>query len=302
MLLNTDGQLEFLKSNFHQYFDIELQTDIQETNTIQFVNFVLKLDDINELYDLSKINKFFNEDHTNVIFTSDDNQHIFKYEFYQDVFFIRIEPFSKNIRLHIIPRKYDASSTKTDYPLLIFKDNKQTIDNNVLSHTSQYKRDEEGYPINLYYDAETYQSSNGIYKFNIKNKTKNFKNLQINMGYSYNEHNPQNPIKIKHYTGVLDTSDESGQSVSTWTEFNDTLIDANLDGYDEAPLQDNTRTTDTVLQVNPDLNIRHRYDVGLINPHSIDTLYHKTIKYFNDDIYVEENKKYMNVDWQEIRG
>ena len=40
------------------------------------------------------------------------------------------------------------------------------------------------------------------------------------------------------------------------------------------------------------------------NEHTINTLYHKTIKYFNDDIYIEENNNYINADWDEtiIRG
>ena len=43
---------------------------------------------------------------------------------------------------------------------------------------------------------------------------------------------------------------------------------------------------------------------GFDNFHSIDTIYHKTIKYFNDDIYIEEDNNYLNADWDEtiIRG
>ena len=31
-----------------------------------------------------------------------------------------------------------------------------------------------------------------------------------------------------------------------------------------------------------------------------ENLYHKTLKYFNDDLYIEENEQYHIIDWNEL--
>ncbi len=236
MKLNEQGKREFLESNFHPYFDITLSSDVIESNIEQFVNFVLPISVIDEEYAITTdMKEYFNDDYTNIVFTSTDEQYIYKYEFYQNVFFIRLRPFQSTIRMHILPKKYDASNTGTDSALLIFKDNKQVIDDNNFSCTSEYERHNEATDktVNLYYKENTQKTSNGMYKFDIKDKAKNFKNLQINMGYSYNDSNPTDPMKLKHYTGVLDESDEDGipisESNADLTEFNLSLMDLNCD-------------------------------------------------------------------------
>ena len=45
----------------------------------------------------------------------------------------------------------------------------------------------------------------------------------------------------------------------------------------------------------------YQHEGGFDNPHELGTLYHKTLKYFNDDLYIEENGLYHLVDWIEIK-
>ena len=311
MILNEQGKEEFLNNNFHPFFDIKLVTEASEENIEQFVNYVLPISVIDEQYSITTDMKiFFNDNYNNVVFTSADETNIYQYECYQNVYFIKMKPFQKQIRMHILPKKYDASDD-----ILIFKDNKQTIGEDNFNCTSEYERKQDKTNINLYYKENTAKSSNGIYKFNIKDKTKNFRNLQINMGYSYNDTNPTNPLKIKHYTGVLDESDEDGVSISPneFTEFNLSLMDVNCDHNLTQPsnseytnvsqqqeLVNNTIQWPSNVIAYSDRETDHV--LGLNNPHTTNTTYHKTIKYFNGDIYIEENNKYLIQLWTEKRN
>ena len=306
MILNEYGKTEFLKSNFHPYFDIQLSSNIVEENIEQFVNFTLPIETIDEDYAITTdMKSFFNDDYTNVIFTSADEKYLYQYECYKDIYFIRIKPFQSTIRMHILPKKYNASDS-----ILIFKDEEHI--NDILDHLTyedKYEYDDSKELINLYYQENTKKTTNGMYQFDIKEKTKNFKNLQINLGYSYNDTNPTNPMEIKHYTGVLDHSDENGMLIQNneFTEYNLSLMDAN---YDNVSSYTNTSKqqelinnniewpTDTIPYSDGDEN----HEKGFDNPHKIDTLYHKIIKYFNGDIYIEEGNQYFTQLWTEPRG
>lgn len=306
MILNEEGKIEFLESNFHPYFDIQLSSNITEENITQFVNFVLPISTINQSYAiLTDMRSFFNDDFTNVIFTSADEKYLYRYECYQDVYFIRMQPFRSTIRMHILPKKYDASNAKTDSSILIFKDNKQNIDSNNFNCTEEYERHTDGANINLYYKEDEQDFSNGMYKFDIKEKTKNFKNLQINLGYSYNDTNPTNPLEICHYTGVLDESDENGTLLDDgeFTKWNLSLMDAN---YDNISLYTNTSKRQKLVNGSiqwptntTPYDDGEDHTLGFNNSHTINTLYHKTIKYFNGDIYIEENNHYLIQLWTE---
>ena len=304
MLLNNEGKIEFLKTKFHQYIDIALTEDetLNEDNIHQFVNFVLPIQKINEYLDFDSLEKFFNEDFNNVIFTpKDSSDEIYSYECYQKVFFIKMKPFSKNIRMHIIPKKYDASDS-----VLFFKDSKQKISSsNFKCTTAQYKRKTNENNVNLYYKKDSVEPSCGTYKFKIKDFTRNMKNLQINMGYSYNDTNPSDVIT--HYTGILDVSDENGKGISSsrFTEFNSSLIDVNCTN-----IPDVGDYTDEIWQATLE-TVQHTSDTnwsnfqicegGLTNQHTTNTLYHKTLKYFNDTLYIEENNQYHIAHWNELR-
>lgn len=304
MILHDDGKKDFLESNFHQYFDINLSTEINPDQVIQHANITLPLSKINEIYDLTAMAKFFNDNYNNVIFTSPNNNVIHRYEFYQGVYFIRMDPFESVLRMHLIPKKYDASDSATNYSILFFKDKKQNIDDNIFSHSSLYERNDEPI-INTQYLATTRQTANAQYKFDIKEYTKNLQNLQLNMGYSYNDTTPT--AHRQHYTGIIDESDENGNPVAPgeFTEFNEALMDANYDSlssYTNVSKQQkysaNGITWPSEYTPYSDGN---NSTVGFNNTHSLNTVYHKIIKYYNDDIYIEENGEYLMQLWKEGR-
>lgn len=299
MLLNEDGKKEFLKSNFHPYFDINLESNIVPTQALQFVNITLSLDDIDKQYSIEDLQVFFNDEYNNVIFTSSNDENIYRYEFYHNIYFIRATPFDSTIHMHILPKKYDASNTLSDLPVLFFKDENQVIDETNFVCTEEYTRYDNQNPINLYYQEDDLSTSNGLYKFDIREQAKNFNNLQINLGYSYNDTNPTN--KLKHYTGILDESDETGTPISPeeFTEWNMSLMDTNYDNNADYTNVSKMQELNDIWPTDTTPYNDGEHTVGFNNPHDINKIYHKTIKYFNDDIYIEENGQYINQSWKE---
>ena len=351
MILTKEGQKEFLKSRFHQFFDIKLKnivnidyestndseinfellnnnTDIEisdnvnnylatngidkikeESIILQPVNFVLPISELNDKYDMEALKKYFNPQYNNVIFTPSDNYDIiYDYECYQQVYFIKMSIFSNNIRMHIVPKKYDASNTKTN-PILFFKDNEVNITEGYnFFHSDNYNRDEDiENNVNLVYNNNNADNQFGFYKFDIKKHTKYFNNLQINLGYKYNTiHTPDN--KVWHITGIIDESNEGGQIIpsSQFTEWNSCLVDGNVDNYGEEEYSNKILQQTFISQEQEkviDWDNLYEHSGGFINSHiPIDPSkdFHKTLKYFNDDLYIEENKKFHIVEWEEI--
>ena len=303
MILAKEGQIDFINNHYHPFFEINIQNDTLESaaevSYFDFVNLVLRFEELGSKYDIARLSNLFNDDYTNVIFTSKDNKNIYRYEYYNGAFFIRIDSYTFGtndpIRLHIIPKKYDASSSKTNFPVLIFKDTPQAIKESSNFFLSPYDtRDKTR--INLFYTEDEKQQCVGHYQFDIREKAKNLNILQINLGYAYDNTNPTN--EIRHLTGVLDFSDADGNRVvgGNTTEFNKTLIDANYDHVANFP------RTITEVSYEGDLikwPTKTQFQNGLTDTHDINTVYHKTLKYFNDDLYTEENGNYMILDWIE---
>lgn len=310
MLLNNEGKKDFLKSRFHQYFDITLKP-LGDANIEHFVNFTLSLNQINDLYDLSSMEKFFNEGYNNIIFTSQDNANIYDYEFYKGFFYIRIKPFSNIVRMHIIPKKYDASNTLSSNPILIFKDS--DIEDLDFSCTENYERLDKEEKINLYYKLSQIQDESGLYKFDIRNKTRDMKNLQINAGFAYNDTDPNDkPLSdtnhTYHFLGITDESDEHGNEISEseFTEFNDSLllrVNRIENGRDEIVqtnhVKDFLNTPSSVDSVIYDIDSTTN---SMKKNHERNELYHIQMKYFNDNLYVEEDGDYIIQDWRELDG
>lgn len=300
MILSEEGKKEFLKTKFHQFIDITLANNIN--NIYQSVNFVLPLENIENETTVVLQKNFFNDEFNNVVFTAfDDYDSIYKYEFYKNRFFIKLKPFSKIIRMHFVPKKYDASNAKTDDNILFFKDQNQTINSKNFSCTAEYtRRNDNTKKINSRYEKTTEKPSNAFYKFDIKKYTKNINNLQINLGYSYNNSNPNsNPLKNWHLTGILDESDETGKRISQndFSEFNSSLVDVNSD----TRLDKTNKIVQSKIKNNEiDWDDFYIHNGGFNHKHTINANYHKTLKYFNDDLYIEENGQYHIVNWIEI--
>lgn len=256
--------------------------------------------------DTSIISPYLNYDVTNVIFTpKNDYKTIYRYEVYKKVFYVKMQPFSKEIRMHILPKQYDCSDS-----VLIFKDN--MLNTRTLSLSQNYKHYPERGNINSYFqfnnadrDRDNPDISNNSWNFNqwgrntfadftydISQNTKNFNSLLICAGYRYNK---STPFFSVHYTGVKD---------KTNTEIEDrcTVIDAN---YDEISSKTNNITQFKYNQQNEllfpkdDMTKDVKYaDIDHLD--NIGKLYHKKVKYINDLLYSEENREYGTKKWVDL--
>ena len=84
MILADEGKKDFLKTKFHQYFDITLSNiSIEEKNIEQFVNFVLPLEALNQEYDMDKFKKYLNNEYNHHYFhLNHKHLHIFLFHYY----------------------------------------------------------------------------------------------------------------------------------------------------------------------------------------------------------------------------
>ena len=256
--------------------------------------------------DTTKISPYLNYDVTNVVFTpKNDYDTIYDYEVYKKVFYVKMQPFSKEVRMHIFPKQYDCSGS-----VLIFRDNMLNL--RTLSLSQNYKHYPERGNINSYFqfnntdrNRDNPDISDDSWSFNkwgrdtfadfsydISQNTKSFNNLLICAGYRYNQ---STPFFSVHYTGVKD---------KTNTEIEDrcTVIDAN---YDEISSKTNNITQFKYNQQNElifpkdDMTKDVKYgDIEHLD--NIGKLYHKKVKYINDLLYSEENKKYGTKEWVDL--
>lgn len=268
--------------------------------------------------DIYMLSPYLRPDMTNIVFTPKNGDEIYRYEYYKGVFYVKLNPFSKSIRMHILPKGYDCSNT-----VLIFKDD--MLEDKNIRKTNDYKHFStiDNNFINSYYlesnqirDRNNISEDNREYKpsdwtntyfecfYDISENTKSMENLMICSCYNYNNSSPFYSI---HYTGVRD---------KTNLEIKDraTLIDAI---YENIVLNKNSNHI-TKYQINssnqlyipknpPKLlasypnNIDHTTEVGILKK------YRKKIKYINDSLYTEENidhtcgqlKRYALAQWKE---
>lgn len=319
--LNQDQKKEYLSSNFHQYLIITLNNDDQMPEN-SFVNVVITLDDLDwdtrnesNKSGLGRFAEYVNtETFANFLFTDkNDFQKIYNYEYYQGAFFIRIKPYSNKIAMHILPQKYEGF---TQNDVLLFRDSSiEPIkheyygihENKNINLYYQYQKDgiESGdRPLSLnppkfskfsnkytYYNynndewqQDTYQDTYGEFDFDISGSTINIDNIQINAGYKYN--NSTSDKNIVHYTGIYDNRAVGSQKA--------VLIDANYDGENPhsnviTQLTWNNNTEELKF---PQDNADAYQNLSFNNTHigNIGKLFHKTIKYWNDTIFISEKK------------
>lgn len=264
--------------------------------------------------DISTLYPYFNSEMTNIVFTPrDDITKIYRYEIYKGVIFLRLYPFSQNIRMHILPKGYDCSDK-----VLIFKDS--MIDENNIKKSDDYIHYSDRNNINSYYqinniirdrtdpdisneqyDINRWENTFCEFYYDISKSTKNFDNLQISAGYRYNESAPFYSI---HYTGIRDNTNVA-------IEDRCTLIDSNYDKIEEK--------SNNIVQYKYDENkqlylpkvdklLRGSYEEDIDHVTNIQKTHHKNIKYINDSLYSEEdieknsnyNKRHTIADWVDI--
>ena len=300
MLLNDDGKKELLNTKSHRYFDMELnENNINEENIDQFVNLTLKLDTILDYCDENDISRnIFNENFNNIIITPSETKDIYSYEIYKDIFYIRMKPFSKKIRMHITPKIYDASNTLKN-PILFFKDNQVFKTGNnpneiFLKENNYYNRDSnQNDKINLNWMKSTVTTNKaGAYYFNIKEHTTGMHNIQINTGYYYNDSNPSE--EFNHYIGILDEKnfgkddeliEESVTLINRVSTPSSTskeqIIKLSIDAYKKIKNTNYSLSTDPGEEKDSD-------DVSIVK----NTQYNKVLKYFNDSLYIFTEEDY----------
>lgn len=261
------GEIMFIPPSEFNPFDWDETAYVSNINT-QNINF-------------SQVLPYLNNESNNLVFTNQDDNEIFhRFEIYKGIIYLRLYPYNSKIRLHILPKSY-----KGDDNLLIFKDEFITNENITKSNCSS-----KLFPsINV-----TATSNNASYEINydISKETQGFETLQINAGYQY----PSSVEKIFHLTGIKDETNEKIADRCT-------LLDANYDTY--ATYSNNI--TQFLLNsqniIPPSINnLNIKKSSNAMNNNHINTvneIFHKTIKYMNDDIYIEEKRKYLQHNWGE---
>ena len=257
---------------------------------------------------------YFNEEMTNVVFTpQDDYTKIYRYEIYKGVFYIKLQPYSNKIRMHLLPKYYDCSDS-----ILFLKDD---ITEPIIKKSDDYYHFAERSPINAYYlqnneirdrtaildEERGYNLSDWTntfcdFSYDTKEDTKGLDNIQICVGYRYNNSSPYYSV---HYTGVRDNT-------NIQIEDRCTLIDANLDNIEEISnniTQYSYNTENNELYIQKPAIIRGTYDEpNTDHVTEVGPVYHKILKYINDLMYSEEyvpsengwRKKYTQSNWVDI--
>lgn len=257
---------------------------------------------------------YFNEEMTNVVFTpQDDYTKIYRYEIYKGVFYIKLQPYSNKIRMHLLPKYYDCSDS-----ILFLKDD---MTEPIIKKSNDYYHFAERSPINAYYlqnneirDRTTIPGNKKEYNlsdwtntfcdfsYDTKEDTKGLDNIQICVGYRYNNSSPYYSL---HYTGIRDNT-------NIQVEDRCTLIDANLDNIEEISnniTQYSYNTENNELYIQKPAVIRGTYDEpNTDHVTEVGPVYHKILKYINDLMYSEEyvpsengwRKKYTQSKWVDI--
>ena len=262
--------------------------------------------------DLLKMSLYFNSDMSNIVFTpQNDSTKLYRYEVYKGVMYIRMEPFSDKIRMHILPKGYDCTNQ-----LLFFKDNMVEKRKPVLQDDSRSYKVYDIDDINAYFqeggedrDRTSAQSAQPPYDetgvertfcefdYDISKEAKSYENIQICSGYNYNHTSPYYAI---HYTGVKDEEENRAP------EDRCTLIDGNMDEvkdktniithmvYDD---NNSPEWNDDIISFPPYNDIPVLCKFGSTekyhtNDENLYITHHKIIKYFNHDMYTEEDINY----------
>lgn len=230
---------------------------------------------------LAKVLPYLNNEFNNITFTNqDDYDVIHRFEMYKGIIYLKLYPYNSQIRLHILPKSYKGNSN-----LLIFKD--ELITNNNITKVNCSTQTLP--PINASFSGN---GNNTSYEMNydISNATKGFSTLQINVGYRY----PKSITKVFHLTGVKDNTNEIIADRCT-------LLDANYDYY-SLPVNNITQflvSSNTIIapSIN-NLNIQEDSKVEEYNHLNKDFIFHKTIKYMNDDLYIQEESNNTRINFK----
>ena len=283
--------------------------------------------------EVNLLSAYLRPDMKNIVFTpKNDLNTIYKCEVYKNVIYVKLEPYSMNITMHLLPKAYDCTNN-----LLILKDSmisKRTVSK---YKNSDYNIYEEKDYINAYYqtdghdrDRNTIPVSNRAqlmrteinsktfcdFEYDISNDTQAFKNLEICAGYRYNN---TSPFYSLHYTGAKDNN----KSVIHPVEDRAFLVDVNVDAVINENTkniisqmvytgdQTNTVFSDDIVDTPTHKNggtppVKGSYGYPIDHISEIGALHHKKLKYIHDTLYSEEDtnrfseyKHYGIAEWED---
>lgn len=257
--------------------------------------------------DITTLSPYFNPEMTNIVFTPYNNYDIIhKFEVYKGVIFLRLKLFTQKIRMHLLPKSYDCSNT-----LLIFRDDMIT-ETNVSKSDDYYYNKDLSYINSFYlknndirdrnnpdisseqYKPEDWENTFCEFTYNISESTRNFNNLQICAGYTYNN---STPFYSLHYTGIKDYTNPS-------IEDRCTLLDANYDKLETKPnniTQFHYTSAGNLYIPRKPRDVKASYEgIDHVLNENIGKMNYKIIKYINDELYSEENKKYAVCEWIDL--
>ena len=247
------------------------------------------------------LSPYFNSDMTNIVFTpQDDYTKLYRFEIYKNVIYVKLKPFSRLIRMHLLPKAYNCSNN-----VLLLRDNmleRRTIS---VGNENDYRIDEEK-GINAYYqvnshdrdrddipehertfDPDDFNNTYCEFDYDISDLAENLKNLMICVGYRYNQTSPYYAV---HYTGVKDEHEKAIEDKCTLIDANwDTIIDNTKTNY---ITQMEVHDSDIIFPPHDDISLSKSIlpDAYSSIPHTenIGKLYQKKLKYIGDDLYAEE--------------
>ena len=269
--------------------------------------------------------QYLNSSLTNVVFTpKNDINKIYPYEIYRDVFYIKLNPYSKEICMHVLPKIYDCSNKG----VLLLKDD--MIERRKITKSDNYKIYNNRSNINAYYQYDNRDreresdipdskkqpgtfnpndfpktNSEGTFcdfEYDIEDLFKNKSKLMICAGYRYNRTSPYYAI---HYMGVRDYHEKQPQNRCY-------LIDANWDNILRNDWKTNHITKTIYQDTNPaiftddkilcpdhtNISTSSLLGYGIVDHTDYPTgsyvslLYHKKIKYIGTELYAEEQNQY----------
>lgn len=271
---------------------------------------------------INLLSQYFNSNYSNIIFTpQSDLTTIYPCEIYKNVIYVKLFPFSQDIRMHILPKVYDCSDD-----ILFLRDedlDKRTIPENP---NSNYKIYEDRSNINAYYQidgvdrkreqcSENYNPENWEnewveFNYDISKDSPAFDNIQICAGYSYNHTSPYHAL---HYLGIKDESNRPIEDRAFLVDVNtDTVLSKRNIITQMIPSENDSPTNpdDDFISTPPhnDIKIYNAYKNDINHISIINQTHHKTIKYIHDALYSEEDmsvetenkKQYTSAEWIDI--
>ena len=317
---------------FHPYFYMDVLKP-EDKEPVGFINLKIHLDNLyGDGLGFDAISEQWSDNYFTDELKADDFNTVFKYEYYKGMFFIRLDEYVSKIAIHVFPKNYYTMNQ-----LLLLKEDYNDFTYELKPNTTYYTRDnytEEPYNrVNATYMMEeddsyviregrdTYKNfskfikQNGMYHKKDENgwvredykdnfveydyplgTINTLPSIEIASGYTYNESCSNN---IEHYIGIKDKTniadeDRAALIAMNPDKINDVLPDET--NYSTIPQQywdenkNKTQLSETYTVYN---------NKGLTNPHTINKRYDMTLKYFNDDLYIEENDQYLLSEWED---